>query len=106
MNFRHDSLNSIERRIKRRLGRHNYDLLKAQKLTPKIEQHGGYKIRDAQVRKVPYMLVVGGREAEQGTVSLRARTGEDRGAVPVDRVVTELTAEIAARTADLSVGRS
>jgi threonyl-tRNA synthetase len=66
----------------------------------------GYKIRDAQVRKIPYMLVVGGREAEQGTVSLRARTGEDRGAVPLDRVVADLTAEVAARTADLSVGRS
>jgi threonyl-tRNA synthetase len=66
----------------------------------------GYKIRDAQVRKIPYMLVVGGREAEQGTVSLRARTGEDRGAVPLDRVVADLTAEVAARTPDLSVGRS
>ncbi len=66
----------------------------------------GYRIRDAQVRKVPYMLVVGGREAEQGTVSLRPRTGEDRGAVALDRVVTELTAEIASRGADLSVGRS
>jgi threonyl-tRNA synthetase len=66
----------------------------------------GYKIRDAQVRKVPYMLVVGGREAEQGTVSLRPRTGEDRGAVPLDRVVTELSAEIAARAPELTVGRS
>jgi threonyl-tRNA synthetase len=66
----------------------------------------GYKIRDAQVRKVPYMLVVGGREAEQGTVSLRARSGEDRGAVALDRVLTELAAEIAARAADLTVGRS
>jgi threonyl-tRNA synthetase len=66
----------------------------------------GYKIRDAQVRKVPYMLVVGGREAEQGTVSLRARTGEDRGAVPLDRVVADLTAEIAARAPALTVGRS
>jgi threonyl-tRNA synthetase len=66
----------------------------------------GYKIRDAQVRKVPYMLVVGGREAEQGTVSLRPRTGDDRGAVPLDRVVTELTAEIAARAPELTVGRS
>jgi threonyl-tRNA synthetase len=66
----------------------------------------GYKIRDAQVRKIPYMLVVGGREAEQGTVSLRHRTGEDLGAVPLDRVVRDLTAEIAARTASLTVGRS
>ena len=66
----------------------------------------GYKIRDAQVHKVPYMLVVGGREAEQGTVSLRHRTGEDLGAVPLDRVVTDLTAEITARVAGLTVGRS
>ena len=66
----------------------------------------GYKIRDAQVRKVPYMLVVGGREAEQGTVSLRHRTGDDLGAVPLDRVVTDLTAEIAARVGTLTVGRS
>jgi threonyl-tRNA synthetase len=66
----------------------------------------GYKIRDAQLRKIPYMLVVGGREAEQGTVSLRHRTGEDLGAVPLDRVVTDLTTEIAARVASLTVGRS
>jgi len=66
----------------------------------------GYKIRDAQVRKIPYMLVVGGREAEQGTVSLRHRSGEDVGAVPLDRVVTDLTAEIAGRVASLTVGRS
>ncbi len=66
----------------------------------------GYKIRDAQVRKVPYMLVVGGREAEQGTVSLRRRTGEDLGAVPLERVVADLTAEIASRAPDLTVGRA
>jgi threonyl-tRNA synthetase len=66
----------------------------------------GYRIRDAQLRKVPYMLVVGGREAEQGTVSLRPRTGEDRGAVALDRVVTELAAEIVGRAFDLTVGRS
>jgi threonyl-tRNA synthetase len=66
----------------------------------------GYRIRDAQVRKVPYMLVVGAREAENGTVSLRHRTGDDVGAVPVDRVVADLTREIAARDAGLTVGRS
>ena len=37
------------------------------------------KIRDAQLQKVPYMLVVGGREEEAGGVSVRLRTGEDRG---------------------------
>src|SRR6185503_9208861 len=66
----------------------------------------GYRIRDAQVRKIPYMLVVGGREAEQGAVSLRRRTGEDLGAKPLDQVVTELAAEIAARLSSLTVGRS
>jgi threonyl-tRNA synthetase len=64
----------------------------------------GYRIRDAQVRKIPYMLVVGEREREAGTVSLRPRTGEDRGAVALDRVVADLTAEIAARAATLTVG--
>jgi threonyl-tRNA synthetase len=65
----------------------------------------GYRIREAQVRKVPYMLVVGGREAEAGTAAVRPRTGEDVGALPLDRIVTELTAEIAGRSATLTVGR-
>ena len=64
----------------------------------------GYKIREAQLRKIPYMLVVGGREAEQGAVSLRRRSGEDLGAVPLDRVVTDLAGEIAQRSPDLTVG--
>ncbi|PYO53700.1 MAG: threonine--tRNA ligase, partial [Candidatus Rokuibacteriota bacterium] len=66
----------------------------------------GYRIRDAQLRKVPYMLVVGEREAQNGTASLRRRTGEDLGAVPVDRVLAELVAEIGSRSATLTVGRS
>ncbi len=66
----------------------------------------GYRIREAQLRKVPYMLVVGEREAQNGTASLRRRTGEDLGAVPVDRVVSELVAEIGSRSATLTVGRS
>ena len=66
----------------------------------------GYRIRDAQVRKVPYMFVVGERERAAGTVSLRPRTGEDVGTVPLDRVVGDLTREIAVRAPDLTVGRS
>ena len=66
----------------------------------------GYRIRDAQLRKVPYMLVVGEREAQNGTASLRRRTGEDVGAMPVDRMLAELTAEIGSRSATLTVGRS
>jgi len=66
----------------------------------------GYRIRDAQMRKVPYMLVVGERERAAGTASLRPRTGEDVGAVALDRVVGDLTREIAVRAPDLTVGRS
>ena len=66
----------------------------------------GYRIRDAQVRKVPYMLVVGAREAENGTVSLRHRSGDDLGAVPIDRVLADLTREIGSRDASLAVGRA
>ena len=66
----------------------------------------GYRIREAQLQKVPYMLVVGEREAQSGTTSLRRRTGEDLGAVPVDRVLTEILAEIGSRSATLTVGRS
>jgi threonyl-tRNA synthetase len=66
----------------------------------------GYRIRDAQLHKIPYMLVVGEREAQNGTASLRRRTGEDVGAVPLDQIVSGLTAEIGSRSATLTVGRS
>ncbi len=66
----------------------------------------GYRIREAQLHKVPYMLVVGEREAQSGTASLRRRTGEDLGAVAMDRIVSELVAEIGNRTATLTVGRT
>ncbi|MEK7386947.1 MAG: threonine--tRNA ligase, partial [candidate division NC10 bacterium] len=66
----------------------------------------GYKIREAQLRKVPYMLVVGERESQSGTVSLRHRTGEDLGAVSLDRVLADLAREIGARASGLNVGRS
>ena len=66
----------------------------------------GYRIREAQLRKVPYMLVAGERESQSGTVSLRHRTGEDLGAIPLDRVLADLAREIGARASGLSVGRS
>ncbi|MBI4270650.1 MAG: threonine--tRNA ligase [Candidatus Rokubacteria bacterium] len=65
----------------------------------------GYRIRDAQLRKVPYMLVVGEREAQNGTVSLRHRTGEDLGALPLDRVLADLAREIGSRASSLTAGR-
>jgi threonyl-tRNA synthetase len=45
------------------------------------------KIRNAQLKKIPFMLVIGKREAEAGAVAIRLRTGEDLGAVPVDEAI-------------------
>ena len=53
------------------------------------------KIRQAQLQKVPYMLVVGDREIEAGAAAVRTRTGEDLGAIPVGEVVDMLTKQVA-----------
>ncbi|MGD0980674.1 MAG: threonine--tRNA ligase [Solirubrobacteraceae bacterium] len=50
----------------------------------------GRKIRDAELRKIPFMLVLGEREAADGTVSVREHGGADRGAVAIDAIATEL----------------
>jgi threonyl-tRNA synthetase len=55
----------------------------------------GYKIREAQLQKIPYMLVVGDRESAEGTVSVRTRSGGDQGARPVDAFVASAREEIA-----------
>ncbi|MCH8848508.1 MAG: threonine--tRNA ligase [Chloroflexi bacterium] len=56
------------------------------------------KIRDAQLQKVPYMLVVGDREAEANGVAVRLRSGEDLGTLPVADVLARIQAEVSART--------
>ena len=55
------------------------------------------KIRDAQMQKVPYMLVVGDREAEAEAAAVRLRSGEDLGAMPVADVASLISAEADAR---------
>jgi threonyl-tRNA synthetase len=57
----------------------------------------GAKIRQATLERVPYMLVVGAREAEAGTVAVRERSGEDRGATALDAFVAATRERIAAR---------
>src|SRR5262245_11812592 len=57
----------------------------------------GYKIREAQLQKIPYMLVVGDRESSEGTVSVRERTGGDTGAMHVNDFVARARREIAAK---------
>ncbi len=59
----------------------------------------GRKIRDAELRKIRYMLVVGDRESDEGTVAVRTHRGGDEGAATVDAFAERLGAEITARTA-------
>ncbi len=60
----------------------------------------GYKIREAQLQKIPYMLVVGDKEAENGGVAVRTRTGGDEGVMSVEDFIAKCKAEIAAKTRD------
>jgi threonyl-tRNA synthetase len=64
----------------------------------------GYKVREAQLQKVPYVLVVGEREARDGTASVRKRGGEDAGAMALDRFLAEVTAEIRTRAVTSTLG--
>ncbi len=54
----------------------------------------GRKIRDAELAKVPYMLIIGAREAESGQVSLRLRKQGDQGTLSVDDLIERMKAEI------------
>ena len=54
----------------------------------------GYKIREAQLKKIPYMLVVGDKEMEDGTVAVRARKEEKGGTMSVDAFLAAIRAEI------------
>ncbi|HEY2738474.1 MAG TPA: threonine--tRNA ligase, partial [Thermoanaerobaculia bacterium] len=61
----------------------------------------GYKIREAQLQKVPYMLVVGAREQEERTISVRRRAGADLGAMPVPAFQERVGTLVAGRSTDL-----
>jgi threonyl-tRNA synthetase len=64
----------------------------------------GNRIRKAQGSKVPYMLVVGDKEAEAGTVAIRGRSGDKRNDVPLDAFVAEVAGEVARRGAPALAG--
>lgn len=57
----------------------------------------GYKIREAQLQKIPYMLIIGDKEAESGTVSVRRRGEGDLGAVKTEAFLATALAEITAK---------
>ena len=58
----------------------------------------GYKIREAQLDKVPYMLVIGDKEVEAGAVAVRSRKNGDMGAKPADEFIADLLKEIAEKS--------
>jgi threonyl-tRNA synthetase len=79
-------------------GRSVRDSLKAAGLRVDLDDRQekiGYKIREAQLHKIPYMLVVGDREAAEGTVSVRSRAGGDQGSSPVAAFIAAAQREIA-----------
>ena len=61
----------------------------------------GYKIREAQMQKIPYMLVVGDRDRGNGTVSVRTRKGDDLGAMTPDAFMAKCLMEIASKSKEV-----
>ena len=84
----------------------------AQKVTQQLQAAGlraevdtrnekiGYKIREAQLQKIPYMLVVGEKEQQNGTVSVRSRKAGDLGAMAPEAFIAKAQEEVASKTAD------
>ena len=72
-------------------------LLKARGFRVEVDRSGekiGYKIRATQMEKVPYMLVMGAKEKEAGTVSVRCRKRGDLGPMPLDEFSSMLKDEV------------
>jgi threonyl-tRNA synthetase len=84
-------------------GRSVLDRLKAAGLRAELDDRQekiGYKIREAQLQKVPYMLVVGDRESADGAVSVRTRKGGDQGSQALAAFVDRALAEVRDRVVD------
>ncbi len=83
-------------------GRELADRLTAAGLRAELDESNeklGYKIRQAQVQKIPYMLVVGEKEQAAGAVAVRLRSGEDLGAIGLTDLVGRLVSQAASRSA-------
>ncbi len=57
----------------------------------------GFKIREHTLQRVPFLLIVGDREVEEGTVAVRTREGQDLGNMPAEDFAVHLEGEIARR---------
>lgn len=78
----------------------------AQQIRQRLEEEGfrvevdarnektGFKVREAELQKIPYMLVVGDRDMQNGTVSVRKRSVGDQGAIPLDAFIARLREEM------------
>ncbi len=76
------------------------DALKAAGIRAELDDRNekiGYKIREAQLEKVPYMFVVGDKEAEAGTVAVRSRKDGDQGAQALAEIISKISEEIKTR---------
>ncbi len=74
--------------------------LRAELFAP--ESKINYRIRAAELRKIPYMLVAGRREVEQGAVSVRTYQEKDRGAMPFEQALAEIVEKVQARRLDVT----
>jgi threonyl-tRNA synthetase len=77
--------------------------LKAQGLRPEVDSRSermNFKIREAQLQKIPYMIVIGDREQTTSTISLRLRNGKDMGALSLGQFETIITSAIEAKRQD------
>lgn len=63
----------------------------------------GFKIRQAQLEKVPYMLLAGDKDIENNTVSLRTRSGGDKGAMSLDEFIDKLLKEVDDKSLELTM---
>ncbi len=78
--------------------------LKALNIRAEIDERNekiGYKIRQAQLEKIPYMLVIGAKEVEEGTISVRSGRKGDLGAMTVDAFIAKALEEIATKAINM-----
>ncbi len=86
-----------------------YTQLKSAGIRVEVDRSGGRmqaKIRNAQLQKIPYMLVIGKREAEEGAIAVRLRSGEDLGAMSVDQFIAMVKPVIETKSLHLTEPRS
>ena len=89
------------------------DLVVKKKIFDKLKERGirvelddrtesvGKKIRDAQLEKVPYMLIVGDKEKKAGTVAVRLRSEKDLGQLSLEKFISDVKEKIESKSLDL-----